>query len=409
MNAVSRVFISHSSRDNAQAIALRDFLVAEGWSDLFLDLDPERGIAAGERWERALNEAARRCEAVLFLISRAWLASRWCLNEMNLARRLNKRLFGLVIEEGLSVADLPPDVTSTWQLVNLAAGRDHRQFRVTLPVTGEEVHVTYSQEGLSRLKSGLQKAGLGASFFAWPPAEDPKRAPYRGLRPLEAEDAGIFFGREGPVIEAIDRLRGIKDAAPPRLFVILGASGAGKSSFMRAGLLPRLGRDDAAFLPLPVIRPERAALWGETGLLDALARAFEAAQLKIPRGDLREAINGGAAPLKTKLKALAAQKAQIDDTDPARRLPAVVIAIDQGEELFLAEAEAEARPFLNLLRELLLSDDPETIAVFTIRSDNYERLQSAPELEGLHQETMSLPPMPKGAYCRRDPRSHPAA
>jgi TIR domain len=75
---VSRIFLSHSSTDNAHAIALRDWLVAEGWNDLFLDLDPERGIAAGERWERALNEAARRCEAVLFLISKAWLISRWC-------------------------------------------------------------------------------------------------------------------------------------------------------------------------------------------------------------------------------------------------------------------------------------------------------------------------------------------
>ena len=61
---MSRIFISHSSTDNAPAIALRDWLVGEGWDDLFLDLDPERGIAAGERWERALNEAARRCEAV---------------------------------------------------------------------------------------------------------------------------------------------------------------------------------------------------------------------------------------------------------------------------------------------------------------------------------------------------------
>ena len=57
---MSRIFISHSSANNAEAIALRDWLVAEGWSDLFLDLDPDRGIAAGERWERALNEAARR-------------------------------------------------------------------------------------------------------------------------------------------------------------------------------------------------------------------------------------------------------------------------------------------------------------------------------------------------------------
>src|SRR5437868_14067235 len=96
-------------------------------------LDPERGIAAGERWERALNEAARRCEAVLFLISKAWLASRWCTNELTLARRFNKRLFGVLVEEGLTVADLPHDVTSTWQLVNLATGRDHQQFRVSLP------------------------------------------------------------------------------------------------------------------------------------------------------------------------------------------------------------------------------------------------------------------------------------
>jgi len=142
---VSRILISHSSSDNAPAIALRDWLVAEGWNDLFLDLDPERGIAAGERWERALNEAARRCEAVLFLISKAWLASRWCMKELTLARRLNKRLFGVLIEEGQSIGDLPSDVTSSWQVVNLATGRDHQQFRITLPITGEEVHVTFCQ------------------------------------------------------------------------------------------------------------------------------------------------------------------------------------------------------------------------------------------------------------------------
>jgi hypothetical protein len=49
------------------------------------------------------NEAARRCEAVLFLISKARLGSAWCKNELNLARRLNKRLFGILIEEGLAV------------------------------------------------------------------------------------------------------------------------------------------------------------------------------------------------------------------------------------------------------------------------------------------------------------------
>ena len=233
---------------------------------------------------------------MLFLISKAWLASRWCMNELNLARRLNKRLFGVLIEEGLTVADLPHDVTSTWQLVNLATGRDHQQFRVTLPITGEEVHVTYSLEGLARLKSGLQRAGLHASYFDWPPEHDPKRPPYRGLRPLEAEDAGIFFGREAPVIEAIDRLRGLTEAAPPRLMVDPRRIRRGQVDLPARGPAAAAGaRRSADFLPLPVIRPERAAITGETGLLDALAGAFEAANSRSPRADLRAAIEGGAA------------------------------------------------------------------------------------------------------------------
>jgi hypothetical protein len=185
---VSRIFLSHSSTDNAHAIALRDWLVTEGWDDLFIDLDPERGIVAGEQWQRALNEAAGRCEAVLFVISKAWLASRCCKNELTLARRLNKQLFGVLTEEGQSVADLPSDVTSTCQLVNLTTGGDHQQFRITLPITGEEVHVTFSLEGLARLKSGLQRTGLHASYFNSPPKHDPNGPSYRGLELLERGD-----------------------------------------------------------------------------------------------------------------------------------------------------------------------------------------------------------------------------
>jgi len=49
---VSRIFLSHSSTNNAEAVALRDWLADNGWKDeVFLDLDPQRGIAAGERWE----------------------------------------------------------------------------------------------------------------------------------------------------------------------------------------------------------------------------------------------------------------------------------------------------------------------------------------------------------------------
>ena len=397
---MSRIFLSHSSTNDAEAVALRDWLADNGWKDeVFLDLDPQRGIAAGERWERALHEAASRCEAVLFLVSKAWLASVWCRKELNLAHALNKRLLGVLIED-LPAGELPEDLIGTWQIVRLAAGRDHLVLRAVLPITHEEAHVHFSAEGLQRLKHGLEEAGLDAKYFSWPPPSDPNRPPYRGLRPLEAEDAGIFFGRGGPIVEALDRLRGLRDTAPPRLLVILGASGAGKSSFLRAGLFPRLKRDDRNFLPLPVIRPERAAISGETGLLAALEGAFAAARIPIPRADLRAVVQAGAIKLKPLLQALAEKATpKALDADAKPKPPALILSIDQAEELFLAEAQDEAQPFLALLRDLLIEDAPAVIAVCTIRSDNYERLQLAPELEGVRQDTLSLPPMPKGSYA----------
>jgi formylglycine-generating enzyme required for sulfatase activity len=397
---VSRIFLSHSSTNNAEAVALRDWLADNGWKDeIFLDLDPQRGIAAGERWERALHNAANRCEAVLFLVSKAWLASGWCRKEYELANGLNKRLFGVLIEN-LTLEELPQELTGAWQIVRLATGRDRIMLRAVLPVTHEEAHVTFSAEGLARLKHGLEEAGLDPKYFAWPPTHDQKRPPYRGLRPLEAEDAGIFFGRDAPIVVVLDALRGLQETTPPRFLVILGASGAGKSSFLRAGLFPRLARDDRNFLPLPVIRPERAAITGETGLLSSLEGAFATAQIAIARADLRAVFQAGAGKLKPILQALA-EKATPTAADAGAKPkpPTLILSIDQGEELFLAEAQKEAQPFLSLLRDLLKDDTPAIITVFTIRSDNYESLQLAPELEGVHQHTLSLPPMPKGSYA----------
>jgi WD40 repeat protein len=395
---MSQIFLSHSSRNNDSAVALRDWLVAQGWDDVFLDLDPHRGVAAGERWERSLNQAASRCEAVLFLVSRAWLASDWCVKEFHLANRLNKRLFGVLIED-IPIVDLPSTLTGTWQLMSLTSGRDHIMLRALLPGSQDEVHVTFSREGLTRLRVGLERAGLDARFFAWPPENDPKRPPYRGLLPLEGADAGIFFGREAAIIEALDRIRGMKDGAAPRLLVLLGASGAGKSSFLRAGLLPRLVRDDRNYLTLPVIRPERAAFNGEAGLLRALATAFDTYGLVIPRAEIRQAIKGGAATLRPLLQILIARvQATFVADDANTKAPVLVLAIDQGEELFLSDGSVESTALLNLLREWLADDAPAVLVVIAIRSDAYERLQTAKILQGVTQQTLSLTPMPPGAY-----------
>ena len=214
-------------------------------------------------------------------MSRAWLKSAWCMKEFHLASRLNKRIFGVLIED-IAIRELPAELTATWQVVNLNMGSDHLMFKAVLP-HGSEQHVTFSKGGLARLKSGLTKAGLDPRFFAWPPENDPNRSPFRGLSPLEAEDAGIFYGRDAPIVETLDRLRGMREASPPRFLTIIGASGAGKSSFLRAGLIPRLVRDDRHFLVLPVVRPERATLFGDKGLLLSLEQALQKNGIKHTR------------------------------------------------------------------------------------------------------------------------------
>jgi hypothetical protein len=66
---MANIFISHSSRNSDRAIDVQNWLKDNGWDDVFLDLDPERGIVAGQRWKEALQKAAHRCELVLALVS----------------------------------------------------------------------------------------------------------------------------------------------------------------------------------------------------------------------------------------------------------------------------------------------------------------------------------------------------
>jgi subtilisin-like proprotein convertase family protein len=75
---MSRIFLSHSSVDEREAVAVNKWLSDNGWNDVFLDIDPQRGLVAGERWQEALRQAADRCEAVIFIVSPAWAKSKWC-------------------------------------------------------------------------------------------------------------------------------------------------------------------------------------------------------------------------------------------------------------------------------------------------------------------------------------------
>jgi WD40 repeat protein len=372
---MSRIFISHSSRDDKRAIEVRDWLVANGWDDVFLDLDPVRGLAPGERWQNALKAAADRCEAVLFLISLNWLNSRWCLSEYLLAKQLGKRLFPVLIGE-VGVAALPADMAADHQAVDLAS----------------------DPQGWERLKQGLRRAGLDANSFSFPAG----RRPYPGFEPLTEEDAAIFFGRDAQVLRGLDRLRLMRDTGAERVLAVLGASGAGKSSFLRAGLWPRLRRDDRNFWPLPVIRPERAGLTGRAGLYAALEGALTDQRLagcpaitSFPRS--RSALGEfvtreGLARLFIAIR-LATAAALGDDSSAS---PALVLCIDQAEELLSEEGTTEAERFLNLLAKAFEADR-HLLAIMSIRSDAYPRLQAMPSLAGLAREPFDLPPIPQAS------------
>jgi hypothetical protein len=168
---MARLFISHSSLNNNKAIEVRDWLAKNGWDDVFLDLDPERGIAAGQRWKEALRKAAWRCEVVLALVSKEWLASSWCKSEVDAARMMGKKVIAALI--GIEKSEVPPDLTD-------------EQF----------IDLTGDPDAYRRLKEGLKRAGLDPTSFPF----EAGRRPYPGFAYLEEEDAAVFFGRDAQIV-----------------------------------------------------------------------------------------------------------------------------------------------------------------------------------------------------------------
>ena len=400
---MSTLFISHSHSDNIAALAVASWLKENGWDDYFLDVEPARGLTPGERWQEALKAAADRCEGVLFLISPAWRDSRWCLAEFLLAKQLGKVIFGVLVEE-TSLDTLPKEMTAEWQLCDLVAGTARRAFRVDhdpIPVT----EVSFGESGLQRLKLGLQKAAFGAASFAWPPPQDPDRSPYRGLKPLEIEDAAVFFGREAAVVRGLDTLRGIRERGVEGMLVILGASGSGKSSFLRAGLWPRLSRDDRTFFPLPVIRPERAVISGSAGLAASLEKAYREVNLARSRSDIGKALreSGGLGAVLDEI-----QQSIRSRLEPDAPPPTIVIPIDQAEELWSADGRGEALEFLSLLGQTLappesvniqaVEERRRALTIIAVRSDSYERLQTEPRLGRIRPSLLSLSPMSSAEF-----------
>jgi WD40 repeat protein len=390
---MTRIFLSHSSKDNSEAAALRQWLIEqrpELVNEIFLDIAEDTGLAPGQRWKDALREANQRCEAVICLVSHSWANSPECKTEYRTAETLGKQILVARIED---TGD--SDITAEWQRCDLVAPGP------TTAVTGSGAQVPFNAAALDQLKKAIEGTGIGPKNFVWPPRSDPDRAPYRGWEPFEDIDAGVFFGRDAAIMRGTDELRKMRFSGVKSLFVVLGPSGSGKSSFLRAGLIPRLQRDDRNFVVLGTVRPGRNAITGDRGLAAAIHSARRDLNLAgaPPLGEIKKICRDGDQERIHELlmevrDAAAARLAHTATGNAKRQAPTLVLPLDQAEELFSAEsistqAAQEAERLLELLAAVIgriNTGEVRLIVAATIRTDRYEAMQNHPALDGIGTE-----------------------
>jgi energy-coupling factor transporter ATP-binding protein EcfA2 len=350
---VASLFISHSSSDRDAAQRLAERLRAEGFAALFLDFDPEQGIPAGRNWEGELYAQLRKTDAVIFLESAASVASKWCFAEVILARSLNKPIFPLRLEG---------DAKGVARLKLL----DHVQ-RLDL----SEGDLSDDESVFTPLWKGLKEAGLDpADSFPWPP----NRSPYPGLQPFAPEDAAVFFGRDNKIERLLELVQPIlQRGAAGQLVAIVGPSGSGKSSLLRAGLLPRLEKLKDSWVVVPPVLPGKQPT---RNLARSLSEAFTARGRERSPAEVEKHLGlGGPAALGE----LVSELAQISGGESNSGEPNVLVVIDQAEELITLSGEREQQLFLELLGGAVNEESPLWV-VATVRS---EFLSSAPERAGL--------------------------
>jgi hypothetical protein len=380
---VSWILVSHSGVDRREAAALKQWLGGQDpplAHEIFLDQGGTTGIPSDARWKEELFRADSRCQGVICLLSKQWESCPECAADYRTAENLGKQIFVARLE-----ATSGNGISAGWPRCDLFGSGG------STPVgLGDGSPVVFASEGLYRLRDGIRGVGNGAESFIWPPLGQPEHAPYRGWAPFAEVDAGVFFGRDAQIRRALDALGEMRQSAATALFVVAGPSGSGKSSFLRAGLLPRLRCDDSHFVMLDVVRPQRHPLTGDTGLAHAVHGGRRRLGLVQPTlGEIKAiCASGDVAQLRALLievRRVAAARLPRPGAGPA--LPTLVLPLDQAEELFTDDAGEQASAFLRLLGQLAEPDADAAglglIAVATIAADGYQSMRAAPELVAL--------------------------
>ncbi len=345
---MAKVFLSHSSKDRELADAIRAKIGTR--HDLFLDHDPEAGIQPGAEWERTLYERLQWADAVICVVTQHHIDSRWCFAEVAIAKAQGRLLLPLAAEAG-----------------------------VRHPLLEPSQGVDYATDAKTAMDRIIQRLATldAAGGLAW----DSTRPAFPGLAAFDTDDRPMFFGRDAQVARLAADLRSRDVQREPRAVVVIGASGSGKSSLVRAGLVPRL-LDDASWWRVRPIMPGRNPM---AVMAAEFARARKEVGLAPDLQRMTDILSQGTGEFDG-----IARELLVSAPGECRRL---LLVVDQLEEIFTRASDADRVRFLTVLADAASNPDGAVVVVATLRSEFLTHLLKAPEAAPLRHRPFGLPPL----------------
>lgn len=282
------------------------------------------------------------------------------------------RQLGSLIFQALTLHPPGPEWRMTRWRSDLPGDLDHAISRALHP--NPELRFERVEDFARALRQsvGLDVMALPAEVLRQQGPDRERRNPYKGLRAFHEADAADFHGRDALIDEMVDAM------TTTRLLAVVGPSGSGKSSAVRAGLLPKLRRGDLA----------GSSQWLITDMFPGTHpfESLEAALLRVAAvrpADLYERLTADPMGLVSLVEQL------LPDEKTG-----LVILIDQFEELFsLTPSSSERKRFLDALVGAIQKRDSQLHVILTLRADFFDQPLQHPEFaEVLRSSLVTVTP-----------------